>query len=54
MYIVGEEEIEAISRTIRDQTLFRYGVGGECDQFEERYAADLGVKHVALTVREVA
>jgi dTDP-4-amino-4,6-dideoxygalactose transaminase len=50
MYIVGEEEIQAIARTIRDQTLFRYGVGSECDRFEERYAADLGVKHVALTV----
>ena len=50
MYTVGEEEIEAIANAIRGGALFRYGVGGECDRFEERYAAYLGVKHVALTV----
>ncbi|MHA1158124.1 MAG: DegT/DnrJ/EryC1/StrS family aminotransferase [Alphaproteobacteria bacterium] len=50
MYIVGEQEIDAIARTIRNEALFRYGVGNECDRFEERYAAHLGVKHVALSV----
>jgi dTDP-4-amino-4,6-dideoxygalactose transaminase len=50
MYIVGEEEIAAIGRTIRNKTLFRYGVGEECDRFEQRYAAHLGVEHVALSV----
>ena len=39
MYIVGEEEIEAIARVIRDNALFRYGIGSECDRFEARYAA---------------
>ena len=50
MYIVGEEEVEAIAKVIRQGTLFRYGVGGECDRFEARYAQNLGVKHFALTV----
>ncbi len=48
MYIVGEEEIEALAAVIRKGALFRYGVGGECDRFETRYAAYLGVKHFAL------
>ncbi len=49
MYTVGEEEIEAIARVIRNKALFRYGVGQECDRFEERYASYLGVKHFALS-----
>lgn len=49
MYVVGEEEIEAVARVIRDGTLFRYGVGGECDRFERRYADYLGAAHVTLT-----
>ena len=48
MYIVGEEEVEAVARVIRDNTLFRYGIGHECERFESRYAAYLGVKHFAL------
>lgn len=48
MYIVGEKEIDAIARVIRQGTLFRYGVGTECDQFERRYADYLGVEHVCL------
>lgn len=48
MYTVGEEEIDAVSRVIRSKALFRYGVGKECDRFEERYADYLGVKHFAL------
>ena len=48
MYIVGEEEIAAIAKVIRSGALFRYGVGSECDRFEERYAQYLGVKHFAL------
>ena len=49
MYIVGQEEIDAIAKVIREGSLFRYGVGGECDRFEQRYAAYLGTSHVALT-----
>jgi dTDP-4-amino-4,6-dideoxygalactose transaminase len=48
MYIVGEEEIEALAAVIRKGALFRYGIGGECDRFEARYADYLGVKHFAL------
>ena len=48
MYVVGEEEIAAIAKVIRSGALFRYGVGGECDRFETRYAQHLGVKHFAL------
>ena len=48
MYLVGQEEIDALARVIRSNALFRYGVGGECDRFEARYAKFLGVKHFAL------
>jgi dTDP-4-amino-4,6-dideoxygalactose transaminase len=48
MYITGDEEVAAIAAAIRNKALFRYGVGGECDRFEARYAGYLGVKHFAL------
>ena len=48
MYIVGQEEIDALTRVIQNKALFRYGIGSECDRFEERYAKVLGVKHFAL------
>ncbi|MEP5514803.1 MAG: aminotransferase class I/II-fold pyridoxal phosphate-dependent enzyme, partial [Bauldia litoralis] len=51
MYVVGEEEIEALAQVIRSGKLFRYGEGeSECDRFERRYAEYLGVDHTALTV----
>jgi dTDP-4-amino-4,6-dideoxygalactose transaminase len=49
MYIAGQEEIDAIARVIRSQALFRYGIGNECDRFEQRYAKYLDVKHFALS-----
>jgi dTDP-4-amino-4,6-dideoxygalactose transaminase len=48
MYVVGQEEIDALTRVIETKALFRYGIGGECARFEERYARFLGVKHFAL------
>jgi dTDP-4-amino-4,6-dideoxygalactose transaminase len=48
MYIIGEEEIAALAQVVRSKALFRYGVGRECDRFETRYAAYLGVKHFTL------
>jgi len=48
MYIAGDEEIAAIAAAIRGKALFRYGVGNQCERFEQRYAAYLGVKHFAL------
>jgi dTDP-4-amino-4,6-dideoxygalactose transaminase len=50
MYIVGQEEADAVARVIRSGALFRYGQGGECDRFERRYAEHLGCGHFALTV----
>ena len=49
MYIIGEEEIEAVAKVIRSGKLFRYGNGDECETFERRYAEYLGAKHVRLT-----
>jgi dTDP-4-amino-4,6-dideoxygalactose transaminase len=48
MYAVGQEEIDALAKVIRSGALFRYGIGGECDRFEDRYARYLGCKHFAL------
>jgi dTDP-4-amino-4,6-dideoxygalactose transaminase len=48
MYVAGEEEIEAIARVIRAGTLFRYREDSECERFERRYAAHLGVGEFAL------
>src|SRR5580658_7920820 len=48
MYKAGEAEVEALARVVRSGELFRYGVGHECDRFEQRYADYLGVKHFAL------
>ena len=48
MYTVGQEEIDAIARVIQSGALFRYGVGSECDRFEQRYAKYLGARHFAL------
>src|SRR5215470_2894243 len=48
MYAAGQDEIDAIANVIRNHALFRYGVGGECDRFEARYARYLGVRHFAL------
>ena len=50
MYVVGEEEIDALAKLIRSGKLFRYGVGAECDRFEARYADYLGVTQFGLTV----
>ena len=49
MYIVGEEEVEAVAKVIRSGKLLRYGHGDQCDTFERRYAEYLGVKHVRMT-----
>ena len=48
MYLVGQEEIDAVAKVIRSKALFRYSIGDECDRFEARYAAYLDVKHFAL------
>ncbi len=49
MYEIGEEEIQAVAEVIRSGRLFRYGVGSECERFEQRYAQYLDVAHATLT-----
>lgn len=48
MYVVGQEEIDAVARVIRSGALFRYGPDSECERFEKRYADWLGTGHFAL------
>jgi dTDP-4-amino-4,6-dideoxygalactose transaminase len=48
MYVVGQEEIDALTRVVRSNALFRYGIGNECDRFEARYAEYLGSRHFML------
>ena len=48
MYIIGQEEIDAMARVVTSKALFRYGVGHECERFEQRYAAYLGATHFSL------
>jgi dTDP-4-amino-4,6-dideoxygalactose transaminase len=49
MYIIGQEEIDAMARVVNSKALFRYGLGHECERFEARYAAYLGAKHFSLS-----
>ncbi len=49
MYVMGEEEVEALTNVIRSGKLFRYGHGDQCETFERRYAEFLGTKHARLT-----
>ncbi|MBN2311438.1 MAG: DegT/DnrJ/EryC1/StrS family aminotransferase [Candidatus Hydrogenedentes bacterium] len=51
MYIIDNQEVEAVRRVIESGQLFRYrgGEGGETDQFEAEWAELLGARH-ALAV----
>lgn len=51
MYIIGEEEVQAVRRVIQSGQLFRYrgGEGGESDKFEAEWSQKIGVQH-ALAV----
>lgn len=48
MFIAEQEEIDALARVIQSKSLFRYGIGKECERFEQRYARYLGTSHFAL------
>src|SRR5258708_32438321 len=48
MYVVGQDEIDAVTKVIKSQSLFRYGIGDECERFETRYAKYLGCNHFML------
>lgn len=47
MYIIGEEEVQAVRRVIQSGQLFRYrgGEGGESDKFEAEWSKKIGVQH---------
>jgi dTDP-4-amino-4,6-dideoxygalactose transaminase len=49
MFRIGKEEIKAIENVLLSGKVFRYGIGGECNRFEERYSGYLGVKHCLMT-----
>jgi dTDP-4-amino-4,6-dideoxygalactose transaminase len=52
MYIIGEEEIEAVRRVLTSGQLFRHGAPGqatETDKFEQEWARLIGTRH-ALAV----
>ncbi len=49
MYRIGKPEIDAVARVVGSGKVFRYGIGGECDRFERRYARSLGVRHCVMT-----
>jgi dTDP-4-amino-4,6-dideoxygalactose transaminase len=49
MFRIGQEEIKAIEAVLLSGKVFRYGIGGECTRFEERYSEYLGVKHCLMT-----
>ena len=52
MYVIGNEEVEAVRRVIESGQLFRYrgGEGGETDRFEAEWSEKIGVKHtIAVT-----
>jgi len=52
MYIMGEEEVQAVRRVIESGRLFRYrgGEGGETDNFEREWSEKIGVAYtIAMT-----
>ena len=38
MYVVDQQEIDAVANVLRSKALFRYGIGNECDRFDAGYA----------------
>ena len=51
MYVIGDEEIDAVARVIRSGQLFRYrgGEGGETDKFEREWAQFIGTRYALAT-----
>ena len=49
MYRIGNEEVQAIGKVLTSGKMFRYGIGGACNEFERRYGEYLGAKHVLMT-----
>lgn len=49
MYRIGQKEIDGVARVVNSGKAFRYGIGGECERFEQRYAKRLGAKYCVQT-----
>ena len=48
MYRIGEAEVQRIRKLIQSGRIFRYGHGGECDQFESDWADHVGAKYARM------
>tara|TARA_B100001094_G_C18097773_1_gene753961 strand:- start:156 stop:1325 length:1170 start_codon:yes stop_codon:yes gene_type:complete len=49
MYKIGKKEINKIDSLFKSGQIFRYGMGGECDQFERRWASQVGTSYCRLS-----
>ena len=49
MYKIGKKEINRIERLFKSGQIFRYGMGGECDQFERHWANQVGVSYCRMS-----
>ncbi len=49
MYKIGKKEINRIERLFNSGQIFRYGMGGECEEFERRWADQVGVSYCRLS-----
>ncbi|MEW6750730.1 MAG: DegT/DnrJ/EryC1/StrS family aminotransferase [Candidatus Latescibacterota bacterium] len=49
MYRIGEPEVKRLRRLFESGRIFRYGKGCECEQFESRWAAQVGVRYCRMT-----
>lgn len=49
MLKIGQAEIDAVSRVIKSENVFRYDHAGTCERFETRYGKHLKVKYVHMT-----
>lgn len=56
MYIIGEEEIQAVAEVIRSGKLFRYQgeERSQADLFEQEWAAKIGVEHALVVTSGTA
>lgn len=49
MYVIGDEELQALRDVFSRKKLFRYQAGGgECDAFESEFASKLGTSHALM------
>jgi dTDP-4-amino-4,6-dideoxygalactose transaminase len=49
VYRIGQPEVKRVERLLDSGEIFRYGKGGECDQFEADWGKRLGGTHVRMT-----